>query len=63
MKRFGVAIALALLPVIVSLGFIGLALVGSFAMLILLDATFRGVQRAITRPARETLFTVVSRQD
>jgi AAA family ATP:ADP antiporter len=63
MKRFGVAIALALLPVIVSLGFIGLAFVGSFAMLILLDATFRGVQRAITRPARETLFTVVSRED
>lgn len=63
MRRFGVAAALALLPVIVSLGFIGLALVGSFAMLILLDATFRGVQRAITRPARETLFTVVARED
>jgi len=63
MKRFGVAVALALLPVIVSLGFIGLSLVGSFAMLIVLDATFRGVQRAITRPARETLFTVVSRED
>ncbi len=63
MRRFGVAAALALLPIIVSLGFIGLALVGSFAMLILLDATFRGVQRAITRPARETLFTVVGRED
>jgi AAA family ATP:ADP antiporter len=63
MKRFGVAAALALLPIIVSLGFIGLAMVGSFAMLILLDATFRGVQRAITRPARETLFTVVARED
>lgn len=63
MRRFGVAAALALLPVIVSLGFVGLALVGSFAMLILLDATFRGVQRAITRPARETLFTVVGRED
>jgi AAA family ATP:ADP antiporter len=63
MKRFGVAAALGLLPIIVSLGFIGHALVGSIAMLIVLDATFRGVQRAITRPARETLFTVVSRED
>src|SRR5690606_23441556 len=26
-------------------------------------ATFRAVQRAIMRPARETLFTVVSRED
>jgi AAA family ATP:ADP antiporter len=63
MKRFGVATALVLLPVMVSLGFIGLAVVGSFAMLIGFDAMFRAVQRGITRPARETLFTVVSRED
>jgi AAA family ATP:ADP antiporter len=63
MKRLGVSVALALLPVLVSLGFLGLAIVGSFAMLIVFDATFRAIQRAITRPARETLFTVVSRED
>jgi AAA family ATP:ADP antiporter len=63
MKRFGVSVALVLLPVVVGLGFIGLAVVASFAGLIVLDATFRAVQRAITRPARETLFTVVSRED
>jgi AAA family ATP:ADP antiporter len=63
MKRFGVAVALAMLPVVVVLGFVGLAVVGSFAMLILFEATFRAMQRAITRPARETLFTVVSRED
>jgi AAA family ATP:ADP antiporter len=63
MKRFGVAAALVLLPVVVSLGFIGLAMAGSFAVLILFEATFRALQRAVTRPARETLFTVVSRED
>jgi len=63
MKRFGVAVALALLPVVASLGFIGLAIASSFAMLIVFDAFFRAIQRAITRPARETLFTVVSRED
>lgn len=63
MKRFGVAVALALLPVVVSLGFIGLAMAGSFAVLVVFEATFRAVQRAVTRPARETLFTVVSRED
>ena len=63
MRWVGVPVALALLPFVVSLGFIGLALVGSFAALIVFDATFRAIQRAITRPARETLFTVVSRED
>ena len=63
MKRFGVAVALALLPVVVGLGFVGLAVAGSFAALVVFDACFRGIQRGITRPARETLFTVVSRED
>ena len=62
-KRFGVAVALAVLPVVASLGFIGLAMASSFAMLVVFDASFRAIQRAITRPSRETLFTVVSRED
>lgn len=63
MKRLGVHVALVLLPIVVALGFIGLAIAGSLAALIVFDASFRGLQRAITRPARETLFTVVSRED
>src|SRR5690606_23529589 len=63
MKRLGVAITLALLPLTVALGFIGLAIVGSLAALIVFEAAFRAVQRAIMRPARETLYTVVSRED
>jgi AAA family ATP:ADP antiporter len=62
-RRFGVAVALMVLPVVASLGFIGLAILSSFATLIVFDAFFRAIQRAITRPARETLFTVVSRED
>jgi AAA family ATP:ADP antiporter len=63
MKRLGVAVTLALLPLTAVLGFIGLAIVGSIAALIALEATFRAVQRGIMRPARETLFTVVPRAD
>ena len=63
MKRFGVSVTLALLPITVALGFMGLALMTSFVVLVLFEATFRAVQRAIMRPARETLFTVVSRED
>jgi ATP:ADP antiporter, AAA family len=63
MKRVGVHVALALLPITVALGFVGLAMVGSLAALIVFEAAFRAVQRAIMRPARETLYTVVSRED
>lgn len=63
MKRLGVHIALALLPLTAAFGFIGLAMVSSLAALITLEASFRAVQRAIMRPARETLYTVASRED
>jgi ATP:ADP antiporter, AAA family len=63
MKRLGVGITLAITPIVVALGFIGLAIVGSLAFLIFFDAAFRASQRAIMRPARETLFTVVSLED
>lgn len=63
MKRFGIAFTLALLPVCVALGFIGLAIFASLAALIALDATFRAVQRGVMRPARETLFTTLPRAD
>ncbi|MCC5794336.1 MAG: MFS transporter [Chromatiales bacterium] len=63
MKRFGVSVALMLLPVTAALGFIGLAIVSSLVVLVIFDAAYRAVQRAIMRPGRETLFTVVSRED
>ena len=63
MKRLGVHLTLALLPLTAALGFLGLAVVGSLAALIVFEASFRAVQRALMRPARETLFTVVSRED
>jgi ATP:ADP antiporter, AAA family len=63
MRRLGVAAALVLLPFVVSLGFVSLAILGSYAALVVFDASFKAVQRAIMRPARETLFTVVSRED
>jgi AAA family ATP:ADP antiporter len=63
MRRLGVAVALALLPVVTALGFLGLAIAGSLAVLVAFEATFRAVQRGIMRPARETLFTVVPRTD
>jgi ATP:ADP antiporter, AAA family len=63
MKRLGVSVTLALLPLTTALGFLGLAIAGSLAALVAFEATFRAVQRGIMRPSRETLFTVVPRAD
>jgi len=63
MKRLGTSLTLALLPLTAALGFLGLALIGSLAALIAFEATFRAVQRGVMRPARETLFTTVSRAE
>ena len=63
MKHAGVPVTLALLPITVALGFLGLALVASLTTFVIFQATFHAVDRAIMRPARETLFTVVSRAD
>jgi len=62
-QRFGFGWALALLPIATAAGFIGLAIYGSFVVLIALEAVNRAVQRGIARPAREALFTVVSREE
>ena len=63
MKRLGVSFALALLPITLALGLMGLAIMGSLAALIALESGFRAVQRGIMRPARETLFTVTPREE
>ncbi|NLA54864.1 MAG: MFS transporter [Corynebacterium humireducens] len=62
-RRFGLGVALATLPVATMLGFVGLAIYGSFALLVLLEAGSKAVQRGLTRPAREALFTVLPRED
>jgi AAA family ATP:ADP antiporter len=62
-QRFGLGVALAVLPLATAVGFIGLAVYGSFVVLVLLEAANRAVQRGITRPVREVLFTVVARED
>jgi len=63
MKHLGVPMTLAILPITVALGFLGLAIVASLATVVVFQAAFNAVDRAVMRPARETLFTVVSRAD
>ncbi len=71
-KHLGIAFALCIIPIITLLGFIALAWVSDqpdiepwqvFAVLAIFSATHRATRYAIIRPARETLFSVVSRHE
>jgi AAA family ATP:ADP antiporter len=61
--RFGVTVALVLLPVAAIVGFFFLGLFPTLAVLIVFGVVRRAGEYAITKPAREILFTVVSREE
>ena len=60
--RFGLAVTLALIPVILVFGWIAVAVAPGLALLIGLQITRRAGNYAITKPAREMLFTGVERE-
>ena len=71
-KRLGIAFALCVLPIVTIAGFSVLAWISSrpgiepwqaFAVFAIFNATHRASRYAIIRPARETLFSVVTRQE
>ena len=62
-RRFGIGPMLALLPVVVMMGFFGLGLFPTLGMVFAFQVVRRASEFALARPARESLFTVVSRED
>ncbi len=63
LKWFGVGVTLAFLPVLSTLGFIGMGIVPVLSLLAVFQVLRRAGNFAVTRPAREVLFTVLSRED
>jgi len=63
MRRLGVAFALVLLPLIYFSGFTALAIEPSLEVLVFTVVAARAAGYGIAVPAREVLFTVVSRED
>jgi ATP:ADP antiporter, AAA family len=63
LKWFGVGMTLAFLPLLSLCGFIGMGLMPTLALLAVLQVMRRAGNFAITRPAREVLFTVLRRED
>jgi len=63
LKWFGVGVTLAILPAFSMVGFMSMGLAPTLALLVIFLTLRRAGNFAIARPARETLFTVVSRED
>lgn len=63
MKRFGLGVSLAVLPVAYLLGITALALSPTLAVLAVVSVLGRSAEYGICNPAREVLFTAVDRED
>lgn len=63
LKWLGVGITLALLPAMSVIGFTALGMVPTLTLFVIFLTLRRAGNFAIARPAREVLFTVVSRED
>lgn len=61
--RFGVGVALMLLPVVAIAGFVLIGIFPTLGVLIAFQVLRRAGEYAISRPAREILFTVLSREE
>jgi AAA family ATP:ADP antiporter len=63
LKWLGVGVTLALLPAMSVIGFAALGVAPTLVLLVVFLTLRRATNFALARPARETLFTVVSRED
>lgn len=63
LKWFGVGITLAFLPLISMLGFLAMGFMPVLGLLAVFQTVRRAGNFAVTRPAREVLFTVLRRED
>jgi ATP:ADP antiporter, AAA family len=61
--RFGVTFCLMLMPLVSLFAFGALALLPTLAVIIIIGILRRAMEYAVTRPSREVLFTVVSREE
>jgi AAA family ATP:ADP antiporter len=61
--RFGVGVALVILPVVGAIGFFSVGLIPTLAVLVVFQVVRRAGEYAIARPTREILFTVLTREE
>jgi AAA family ATP:ADP antiporter len=62
-RALGIAGALALVPVLLGLGFVALGFAPSLAVIVIVQVLRRAGDYAVTRPAREMLYVVLGREE
>ena len=62
-RWFGVGVTLALIPIAVAVGFVALGVYPTLWTLVIVQVIYRAGRYGLTKPAREVLFTVVSREE
>jgi len=62
-KWLGVGLALALVPIAMTAGFLALGLYPTLAVLVVVQVIYRAGRYGVTKPAREMLWTVLRRED
>jgi AAA family ATP:ADP antiporter len=62
-RWLGVGLALALLPIAITAGFVAVGLWPTLAILVAVQAIYRAGRYGIEKPAREMLWTVLSREE
>lgn len=62
-RWLGVGLALALVPIAMTAGFMALGLYPTLAVLVVVQVIYRAGRYGVTKPAREMLWTVLSREE
>lgn len=62
-RRFGVGVALAILPVVTCLAFVTLGIHPTLTAIVVVQVGYRAFRYGFAKPSREILFTVVSREE
>jgi ATP:ADP antiporter, AAA family len=62
-RKFGLALSLATLPLLTIVGFLSLGTYPMLAVLVGFQVLYRATRYGLSRPAREVLFTIVGREE
>jgi AAA family ATP:ADP antiporter len=62
-KWLGVGLTLAIVPVVITAGFIALGLYPTLTILVVVQVIYRAGRYGLTKPAREMLWTVLGREE
>ena len=63
MRRLGIGVTLALVPAIALTGFIGIGVAPALGLFVTVQVLYNSMRHALSKPAREVMYTQVSREE